>query len=92
MLCTRLLRLITYMKKNILVLCTGKSCRSQIAEGSLRHFAGSQAEVYSAGLETHGVTPRAVAIMAEDGVDISGHTSDNIEEYSWCSEGLRHSD
>lgn len=67
--------------KKILVLCTGNSCRSQIAEGYLRHFAGSNAAVYSAGVETHGVNPKAVAIMAEDGIDISNHTSNNIDEY-----------
>jgi len=67
--------------KRILVLCTGNSCRSQIAEGYLRHFAGNKAEVYSAGVETHGVNPRAVATMQEDGIDISGHTSNNMEEY-----------
>jgi len=67
--------------KNILVLCTGNSCRSQIAEGYLRHFAGNQAVIYSAGIETHGVNPRAIATMREDGIDISGHTSNNVEEY-----------
>lgn len=67
--------------KKILVLCTGNSCRSQIAEGYLRHFAGDKASVYSAGVETHGVNPRAIATMAEDGIDISGHTSNNITEY-----------
>jgi arsenate reductase len=67
--------------KNILVLCTGNSCRSQIAEGYLRHFAQGQANIYSAGVETHGVNPKAVAIMAEDGVDISEHTSNNVDEY-----------
>jgi len=67
--------------KKILVLCTGNSCRSQIAEGYLRHFAGEHAEIYSAGVETHGVNPRAIAIMKEDGIDISGHTSNNIDEY-----------
>jgi arsenate reductase len=67
--------------KKILVLCTGNSCRSQIAEGYLRHFAGNQAEVYSAGIETHGVNPRAIAVMKADGIDISGHTSNNIDEY-----------
>lgn len=67
--------------KKILVLCTGNSCRSQIAEGYLRHFAGNKAEVYSAGVETHGVNPRAVQIMKEDGIDISGHTSNNVNEY-----------
>lgn len=67
--------------KKILVLCTGNSCRSQIAEGYLRHFAAGKAEVYSAGVETHGVNPRAIAIMKEDGIDISGHTSNHIDEY-----------
>ncbi|TWF40470.1 protein tyrosine phosphatase [Chitinophaga polysaccharea] len=67
--------------KKILVLCTGNSCRSQIAEGYLRHFAGDKAEIYSAGVETHGVNPRAIATMAEDGIDISAHTSNNIAEY-----------
>lgn len=69
------------MTKKILVLCTGNSCRSQIAEGYLRHFAGEKAEVYSAGVETHGVNPRAIAIMQEDGIDISNHSSNNVDEY-----------
>ncbi|MES2544237.1 MAG: arsenate reductase ArsC [Bacteroidota bacterium] len=68
--------------KNILVLCTGNSCRSQIAEGYLRHFAGNKATIYSAGIETHGVNPKAIAIMKEDGIDISTHTSNNIDEYN----------
>ncbi len=67
--------------KNILVLCTGNSCRSQIAEGYLRHFVGEKAEIYSAGIETHGVNPRAISIIKEDGIDISKHTSNNIDEY-----------
>ncbi len=67
--------------KKILVLCTGNSCRSQIAEGYLQHFAGNQAMVFSAGVETHGLNPRAIATMKEDGIDISKHTSNNIEEY-----------
>lgn len=65
----------------ILVLCTGNSCRSQIAHGYLRHFAGTRAEVRSAGVETHGVNPRAIAVMKEDGVDIAHHTSNNVDEY-----------
>lgn len=69
------------MKKKILVLCTGKSCRSQIAEGYLRRFAGDKAEVYSAGVETHGVNPGAIETMKEDDIDISKHTSNNIDEY-----------
>ncbi|MBF01516.1 MULTISPECIES: arsenate reductase ArsC [Flavobacterium] len=67
--------------KKILVLCTGNSCRSQIAEGYLRHFAGNRAQVYSAGVETHGVNPKAIATMQEDGIDISGHTSNHVDEY-----------
>jgi arsenate reductase (thioredoxin) len=70
------------MKKKILVLCTGNSCRSQIAHGYLTHFAKQALEVYSAGIETHGVNPRAIAIMKEDGVDISHHTSNNVNEYT----------
>ncbi|MBS1648050.1 MAG: arsenate reductase ArsC [Bacteroidetes bacterium] len=68
-------------KKKILVLCTGNSCRSQIAEGYLRHFADNRADVYSAGVETHGVNLKAIATMQEDGIDISNHTSNNIDEY-----------
>ena len=67
--------------KKILVLCTGNSCRSQIAEGYLRHFAGDKAIIYSGGVETHGVNPKAIETMKEDGIDISKHTSNNIDEY-----------
>ena len=70
------------MKKKILVLCTGNSCRSQIADGYLKLFAGDGADIYSAGIETHGVNPRAVAVMSEDGIDISQNTSNNVNEYS----------
>ncbi|MFD2940017.1 arsenate reductase ArsC [Flavobacterium notoginsengisoli] len=69
------------MEKKILILCTGNSCRSQIAEGYMRDFAGNKALVYSAGVETHGVNPKAISIMKEDGIDISNHTSNNIDEY-----------
>ncbi|MCD9853309.1 arsenate reductase ArsC [Epilithonimonas sp. JDS] len=69
------------MTTKILVLCTGNSCRSQIAEGYLKYFASDKAEIYSAGVETHGVNPRAIAIMNEDGINISNHTSNNINEY-----------
>lgn len=68
-------------KKNVLVLCTGNSCRSQIAEGYLRLYAGDKVNIFSAGVETHGVNPKAIATMKEDGVDISGHTSNHIDEY-----------
>jgi arsenate reductase len=67
--------------KNILVLCTGNSCRSQMAHGYLEYFAQGKAKVYSAGVETHGVNPKAIYFMQEDGIDISGHTSNNILEY-----------
>ena len=67
--------------KNILVLCTGNSCRSQIAHGYLAALTKGKANVYSAGVETHGVNPRAIAIMQEDAIDISMHTSNNISEY-----------
>lgn len=69
------------MKKKILVLCTGNSCRSQIAEAYLRYFFDDKAEIYSAGVETHGVNPKAIATMKEDGIDISNHTSNHIDEY-----------
>lgn len=68
--------------KKVLVLCTGNSCRSQIAEGYLRYFTNNKAQIYSAGIETHGVNPKAIAVMKLDGIDISYHTSNNIDEYS----------
>ena len=68
--------------KNILVLCTGKSCRSQLLHGYLRQLLGGKAHVYSAGVEVHGLNPRAVRVMAEDGVVISQHTSNHVEEYA----------
>ena len=67
---------------NILVLCTGNSCRSQIAHGYLQAMAGDRAKVYSAGVETHGVNPKAIAVMAEEGIDLSGHTSNHVDEYA----------
>ncbi|MEE1947098.1 arsenate reductase ArsC [Pedobacter sp. KR3-3] len=67
--------------KKILVLCTGNSCRSQMAEGYLRFFAKEKATIYSAGIETHGLNPKAVIAMKADGVDISSHTSNHIDEY-----------
>ncbi len=66
--------------KNILVLCTGNSCRSQMAEGYLREFSGIHAQVQSAGIEAHGVNPRAIRVMKEDGVDISSQTSKTVDE------------
>lgn len=67
---------------NVLVLCTGNSCRSQLAHGYLAHFTDPEKVcIYSAGVETHGVNPKAIAAMQEDGIDISQHTSNHIEEY-----------
>ncbi|GAA4499504.1 arsenate reductase ArsC [Hymenobacter ginsengisoli] len=67
---------------NILVLCTGNSCRSQLLHGYLQQLLSERAAVYSAGVETHGLNPRAVQVMAEDGVDIAHHTSNHVEEYA----------
>ncbi|MEY4812128.1 MAG: hypothetical protein RLZZ462_1001 [Bacteroidota bacterium] len=63
------------------MLCTGNSCRSQIAEGYLRYFHNDVANIYSAGVETHGVNPRAIETMLADGIDISAHTSNHVDEY-----------
>ncbi len=71
--------------KKILVLCTGNSCRSQIAEGYLRKFAGPKAQVFSAGVEKHGVNPRAIQTMKEDCVDISDQTSNLLDEYLYLN-------
>lgn len=68
-------------RKKVLFLCTGNSCRSQMAEGWLRHLAGDRFEVFSAGTHPVGVNPGAIEAMAEAGVDISAHTSDGIERY-----------
>ncbi|MCB0713205.1 MAG: arsenate reductase ArsC [Ignavibacteriae bacterium] len=65
----------------ILILCTGNSCRSQMAEGWFRHIAGDRLEVYSAGVEAHGLNPRAVKVMGEIGIDISGQTSNLVDDY-----------
>lgn len=69
-------------KKNVLVLCTGNSCRSQLLHGYLEQLLGDRATVYSAGVEVHGLNPRAVQTMAADGVDISHHTSNHVDEYA----------
>lgn len=69
-------------KLKILFLCTGNSCRSQMAEGWARHLKGEVVDVYSAGIETHGLNSNAVKVMAEAGVDISGHQSQNVDEFS----------
>lgn len=66
-------------RKRVAFLCTGNSCRSQMAEGWARVLAGNRWEVYSAGVEAHGVNPRAVAVMAEAGIDIRGQSSKEID-------------
>ncbi len=71
--------------KKILVLCTGNSCRSQMAHGYLKELGKDAIQVYSAGVETHGLNPGAVSIMAEDGIDISSHTSNHVDEYKEIS-------
>lgn len=67
-------------RKTVLFLCTGNSCRSQMAEGYARALAGERLEVLSAGIEAHGQNPRAIAVMAEDGVDISGQESTRLTD------------
>lgn len=67
-------------KLKLLILCTGNSCRSQMAEGFVRYFHADSIEVWSAGIEAHGLNQNAVMVMAESGVDISDHTSTSIYE------------
>lgn len=67
-------------KPNVLFLCTGNSCRSQMAEGWARHLRGGVITPYSAGIETHGLNPNAVQVMAEAGVDIGGHHSKTLDD------------
>jgi len=69
------------MKKKVLFLCTENSCRSQMAEGILRHFKGDEYDVFSAGTSPSVVNPRAIKVMAEIGIDISGHKSKSIQEF-----------
>jgi|SRR6056297_459207 len=68
-------------KLKILFLCTGNSCRSQMAEGFTRHLRGDLIEAWSAGIAPKGVDPRAVKVMSEDGVDISEHTSSHVDDF-----------
>ncbi len=68
-------------KMKVLFLCTGNSCRSQMAEGWARHLKGEIIEAFSAGIETHGLNPNAVKVMAEVGVDLSGHRSKHVDEF-----------
>ena len=67
-------------KLKVLFLCTGNSCRSQMAEGWARHLKGDVIEPYSAGIEAHGMNPHAIAVMQEAGVDISSHTSKTLDQ------------
>lgn len=67
-------------KLKILFLCTGNSCRSQMAEGWTKHLKSNAIEPYSAGIETHGLNQNAVKVMAEAGVDISNHRSKHVDE------------
>lgn len=68
-------------KKRVIFICTHNSARSQMAEGLLRHLAGDRYEVYSAGTVATKVNPLAIKAMAENGIDISYHTSDHIDKY-----------
>jgi arsenate reductase len=68
-------------KKRVLILCTGNSARSQMAEGLLRHDAGHQFDVFSAGTNPGHVRPEAIAVMRELGIDISNHSSKHVDEF-----------
>jgi arsenate reductase len=70
------------MKKRVLILCTGNSARSQMAEGLLRHDAGEKFEVKSAGTKAGSVRPEAIAVMREAGIDITGHRSKHVDEFT----------
>jgi len=71
---------VTNTTMKVLFLCTGNSCRSQMAEGWAKALKSDRVEAYSAGVETHGLNPNAVKVMAEAGVDISGHRSKHVDE------------
>ena len=71
--------------KNILILCTGNSCRSQIAHGYFNKFSNNKCKIYSAGIETHGLNPNAVQTMLRDDIDISTHTSNDVNEYLYIN-------
>jgi len=72
----------TGRRVRVLILCTGNSARSQMAEGLLRHDAGNAVEVFSAGTKPTQVRPEAIAVMREAGIDISGHRSKSVEEFA----------
>ncbi|MCM2356726.1 MAG: arsenate reductase ArsC [Geobacteraceae bacterium] len=69
------------MKKKVLFLCTHNSCRSQMAEGIVNHYLGDRLQAFSAGTEATSVNPRAIAVMQEIGIDISGHRSKTLDEF-----------
>lgn len=69
-----------HAKLKVLFLCTGNSCRSQMAEGWARHLKGGEIEAYSAGIEKHGLNPNAAQVMAEAGVDIGSHFSKTLDD------------
>jgi arsenate reductase len=69
------------MSKKVLFLCTGNSCRSQMADGIVNHDFAGRVEAFSAGTEPHGLNPKAVQVMAEIGIDIGGNSSDHIGKY-----------
>jgi arsenate reductase (thioredoxin) len=69
-------------KKQVLILCTGNSARSQMAEGLLRHDSGDRFEVFSAGTKPSQVRPEAIAVMREIGIDISGHRAKSVDEFT----------
>ncbi|MBT4846885.1 MAG: arsenate reductase ArsC, partial [Planctomycetaceae bacterium] len=68
------------MKPKILFLCTGNSCRSQMAEGLVKHLRGDRLEAYSAGIEKHGLNPLAIKVMEQIGIDISNYRSKTVDE------------
>lgn len=72
----------TDQKLKLLFLCTGNSCRSQMAEGWTRHLKGELIDAYSAGIETHGLNPHMVKVMAEVGVDVTSQKSENIRDFA----------
>ena len=72
----------TEQKLKLLFLCTGNSCRSQMAEGWTRHLKGEQIEAYSAGIKTHGLNPHMVKVMTEVGVDVTSQKSENIRDFA----------
>ena len=73
--------MVSPQKKRVLILCTGNSCRSQMAEGWVRHDLGDRVEVFSAGTRPGSVHPLAIQVMGEAGVDLSGHRSKSVEEF-----------